>query len=377
MYILSDLEDGKINNLTIIRLLAAISVVFAHSFPLSLGYIPELFPGFSTGWFGDIAVCAFFTLSGLLITKSYINSKSRYLFLEARLLRIFPGYVLTLLYCIFLGLLVTSADFYFYLISAFKFFYNHIVYLFFMKAASPLLEVYVHNPLPCASNGSLWSLPPEIRMYALVFLLGIVGAFKNKKILNLFLVGFIFMLCIIYLVDGYFSYKYILLDRFCAFFLRVPFFGLIKFPLAFILGMYAFLYRRYVPISPLVFLGIATVFFLLPHTFYTEVIFISYGVLFFGFHPKLVIKKLNTILPDYSYGIYIFSFPTQQTLVSLLKIYTPYYLFFLSLFLTFLVSVFSWHFIEKPSLTLKGKTKNYLLLFKEKIYNISRNWNKV
>lgn len=87
-------------------------------------------------------------------------------------------------------------------------------------------------------------------------------------------------------------------------------------------------------------------------------------VLFFGFYPKLIIKRMINI-PDYSYGIYIFSFPTQQTLVSMLKIYDPYILFILSLCFTLFIAVFSWHCIEKPSLKLKGKTKNYFLFFKK------------
>ena len=98
MHMLSNLEQGKINNFNLIRLIAAISVLFVHSFPLSLGFVPELFSGFSMGNFGDIAVLSFFTLSGFLITKSYCKNEDAYSFIEARILRLLPGYTLSLVY---------------------------------------------------------------------------------------------------------------------------------------------------------------------------------------------------------------------------------------------------------------------------------------
>lgn len=357
MHILSNLEQSKINNFNLIRLIAAVSVVFAHSFILSLGVIPELFPGFSTGWFGDIAVTSFFTLSGFLITKSYLTNENAYLFVEARILRLLPGYTLSLIYCILLGLLVTSASFYSYILSAFNFFWKILSFLLIRPLSSDLLGVYVDNPFPNAPNGSLWSLPAEIRMYILVFFLGFFQFFKKKFFLNLLFLTACFLMYLIFLYDSY------LLDRAISFVFRVPFYGLIKFPLAFIIGMYAYLYKEYVPISPLIFIGLISAFFLLPHSLYLETIVLSYSVLFFGFYPKLIIKRMINI-PDYSYGIYIFSFPTQQTLVSMLKIYDPYILFVLSLCFTLFIAAFSWHYIEKPSLRLKGKTKSYLLFFK-------------
>ncbi|MBY0292310.1 MAG: acyltransferase [Alphaproteobacteria bacterium] len=356
MHILSKLEQDKFNNFNLIRLIAAVSVVFAHSFPLSLGFVPELFPGFRTAYFGDMAVLSFFSLSGFLITKSYCKNENAYSFIEARILRLLPGYILSLIYCILLGLLVTSTNFYSYLLSAIEFFSKHILYLS-VNIPSSLLGVYSDNPAPNASNGSLWSLPAEIRMYILVLFLGFFQIFKKKYFLNLFFLSACFLMYVIFLYDSH------LLDRAISFILRVPFYALIKFPLAFIIGMYAYLYKKYVPISPVIFMGLIGAFFLLPYSLYLETVVASYTVLFLGFYPRLIIKKLISI-PDYSYGIYIFSYPTQQALVSILKIYDPYILFALSLCFTLFIAIFSWHYIEKPSLRLKGKTKNYLLFLK-------------
>ena len=56
---------------------------------------------------------------------------------------------------------------------------------------------------------------------------------------------------------------------------------------------------------------------------------------------------------DYSYGIYIYAFPVQQTLVSFWpQMPLPAYL--LSTFvITVALAATSWHFVEKPALKLK------------------------
>ena len=56
---------------------------------------------------------------------------------------------------------------------------------------------------------------------------------------------------------------------------------------------------------------------------------------------------------DYSYGIYIYTFPVQQTLVSFWpQMPLPAYL--LSTWvITIALAALSWHFVEKPALKLK------------------------
>jgi peptidoglycan/LPS O-acetylase OafA/YrhL len=66
-------------------------------------------------------------------------------------------------------------------------------------------------------------------------------------------------------------------------------------------------------------------------------------------HPWLVRMHAR----DYSYGIYIYAFPVQQTLVSI----WPQMSLFVYLLSTFVTTValaaLSWHFVEKPALKLK------------------------
>jgi peptidoglycan/LPS O-acetylase OafA/YrhL len=58
---------------------------------------------------------------------------------------------------------------------------------------------------------------------------------------------------------------------------------------------------------------------------------------------------------DYSYGIYLYGFPIQQTLVHLFPIFREAWplLFLVGAPLTLAFAAVSWHFIEKPTLSLK------------------------
>ena len=97
--------DSRINNLDIIRFIAATLVVFSHSYPLTLGNNgSEPFAVFSNGQmtFGELAVSIFFVISGFLITQSYDRSKDLIYYMKARTLRIFPGLIFCVILTVFL-----------------------------------------------------------------------------------------------------------------------------------------------------------------------------------------------------------------------------------------------------------------------------------
>ncbi|CAH1189495.1 hypothetical protein NTGBS_1030029 [Candidatus Nitrotoga sp. BS] len=62
----------------------------------------------------------------------------------------------------------------------------------------------------------------------------------------------------------------------------------------------------------------------------------------------------KTRINDYSYGVYIYAFPIQQTIVTLAPGISPVSLFLFSFPIVALFAIASWHFIEKPCLGLKG-----------------------
>ena len=57
---------------------------------------------------------------------------------------------------------------------------------------------------------------------------------------------------------------------------------------------------------------------------------------------------------DYSYGLYVFAFPIQQTLIERVPGIAPPALFALALPLTLVLAIASWHLLERPLLGLKS-----------------------
>jgi peptidoglycan/LPS O-acetylase OafA/YrhL len=81
---------------------------------------------------------------------------------------------------------------------------------------------------------------------------------------------------------------------------------------------------------------------------------LAYVVLVAAYHPRLRWPAFNRI-GDYSYGVYVYSFPLQQTLMQRFPALEPAGLFALSLPLSLAVAACSWHALERPALALKSR----------------------
>ena len=107
------MQQSRENNFNIIRLLAALLVIYVHSFAIFKINIDEpiakvLHSGVSLG---EFAVYVFFIISGYLITASFVRSKSNWHYFKARLLRIYPGLMAVMLLTAFVvGPLVSNLD---------------------------------------------------------------------------------------------------------------------------------------------------------------------------------------------------------------------------------------------------------------------------
>lgn len=80
---------------------------------------------------------------------------------------------------------------------------------------------------------------------------------------------------------------------------------------------------------------------------------LTYLLMCAAYMPSGRIRVFNRI-GDYSYGVYIYAFPVQQSVAAFLPGISVAEMFQLSLFFTFLLAMLSWHLIEKPALALKG-----------------------
>ena len=181
------------NNFDLLRLLAALSVIFSHAFLLaenSQDRDPLMILTGGQAILGLAGVFVFFTISGYLVTQSFEHTRPPLLFLAKRGLRIFPGLIACLLVCaLAIGPLVTELPLAEYLA-------RRQTWLFVLHNA--VLDVE-YNRLPGVAfaatniggivNGPLWSLPCEALLYLMVFALGLCRLLTLGTTLVLLAIG--------------------------------------------------------------------------------------------------------------------------------------------------------------------------------------------
>ena len=90
---------------------------------------------------------------------------------------------------------------------------------------------------------------------------------------------------------------------------------------------------------------------------------IAYVVFYIAYIPSGRIKKYN-LVGDYSYGVYIYAFPVQQTVAALVPGVSVFSMMLISASATLILGVLSWHLLERHALGLKrlyvGKTNRIL-----------------
>ena len=88
-------------------------------------------------------------------------------------------------------------------------------------------------------------------------------------------------------------------------------------------------------------------------------------VFYLAYVPSGKIRRFNEI-GDYSYGMYIYAFPVQQSIASLIPNVSIFTMILLSFFITFILAFLSWNCIEKKAL----KKKDSYIVFKVFLQNI-------
>src|SRR6516225_12269559 len=187
------MEADRRNNFDALRLVAAISVVFSHSFLIAEGtqdreWLIRLTRNQSI--LGLPGVFVFFAISGFLVTQSFEGTRDPLRFLAKRALRIFPGlFVATTLSAFVLAPLVTTLPLGSYLGRPEP--YEYVI-------GNTLLDQTVHelpgvrfvdNQVGLEINGSLWTLRYEFVMYVMVLVLGIFRLLTVRTALLLLAFG--------------------------------------------------------------------------------------------------------------------------------------------------------------------------------------------
>jgi len=153
------------NNFDFLRFVLASLVIVSHGYPLFAGTMDPWQAAGGGANIGQICVMAFFVISGLLVTRSAMRSRSVLSYALARVVRLVPGaFVCALWMALVLGAAFTT-------IGLADYFLNGRVWSFIghntllMSIRYDLPGVFETNVYPRAVNGSLWSLKVEIRMY--------------------------------------------------------------------------------------------------------------------------------------------------------------------------------------------------------------------
>ncbi|NMC36027.1 acyltransferase [Candidatus Beckwithbacteria bacterium] len=338
-------SSSRQNNFDLLRLLGALLVIFSHSYAISGYGEPKLFfyPRETYGWLG---VIIFFTISGYLITGSWMRRQHVGSYLKARALRIFPALILVVSLSIFiLGPLVTTRSLTNYFTDNKTYQYFGTVFLY-LDNNLPLPGVFEHNPIPVV-NGSLWTLQYEFSLYLVILGLGSLLRAKLRYLLPVL---------ILLMLPWYGTYR--AGEHYLG---NMNGFRILEFSSYFLLGACLFLYKKWIPLKPtLVGLAVAlwTVitlagksppWLLLPTLAYLIIFVALYQGLAF-MHQAIKLERIG----DISYGLYIFAFPIQGLVVwALHGQATPWQTTLLALPLIVSLAAASWHFLEKKALALK------------------------
>ncbi len=320
--------EGNKRNQTfdVLRLIFALSVIVSHSWELLVLGSPVILFG---GSLGNVAVRFFFVISGYYITKSFMKDNSCVAFTKKRILRLAPAFLIAW------GL---------------------------AKACALYCNSYVDNPTPYIENGVVWTLYYEISLYIVIMVLGFFRIL-SKEVVGCILAVLVGMLAV---SNGAGAINSVVLPL-CVMF----FFGSL---LSFIGGDMD--YKKIV----LVF----TTALILISIFWDDIfLFISkfpliYGpaissewlfylactlmlpVTIIGLGKILTIK--NYLGADISYGVYIYAWPIQQTIIYLYGGSISPVLLMLGTFAVVIpFSLISYHLVEKQFLKLKDKSLTELI----------------
>lgn len=309
------------NNFNLIRLLLSIMVVYSHSFGLLNLKEPTIF----NRTFGNFAVHCFFALSGYLIATSFLNSKSTLDFLYKRTLRIAPAF--------FIALIV-----------------GHLL--------NKIFNGYIENPVPYIVNGTVWTLSWEIFCYVICCLIGYIGLLKPISVGTLWLI--VWVLIVSNIGNQTMTFQVIVPMLFL--FLSGMFVAVNEKPFQLkYTGPIYFGILLLILVQPN---AIFKVINLLPWLYspqYSSIIlnFIIYlfclplAIIYIGKYISVTLS----IKDDISYGIYIYTWPIQQTTIFVIQQLglqlSPLIVFASSLIISIILSFISWRIIEKPVNSLK------------------------
>ncbi|MET3373583.1 peptidoglycan/LPS O-acetylase OafA/YrhL [Variovorax boronicumulans] len=353
---LGKLSEGRDNNFNLIRMVATAMVLASHSYVVTSGDIhSEPWVGLLGMTPGGVAVDGFFALSGFLVTGSLLRSDALRSFAVARALRIYPALWVALV----VSTLVIGLSF-----SEFRFaeFISHPqTWRYLLKNATMLMGseaflpgAFAHNPFSMQVNVSLWTLRWELRLYVLVALMWwCTGRWRRGSNREATMAALVLGTAVVLLAT---TIALMILGKPND----APRLGSMFFS-----GAAYWSYRRHIRIrgdwTLIMVAMMGAAMCLSPHAF--ELVYrlcFPYLLFFLAFIPGRALNNSSSVsirnynrVGDYSYGMYVYAFPIQQIVTALMPGIGTWALTGVAGALTLLLSIVSWHMVEKPAMALK------------------------
>ncbi|OEM24374.1 hypothetical protein BHF22_03330 [Escherichia coli] len=351
MKTVSDVLSRDNNNLDLIRIVAAVMVIYGHSFFLANNHgarelITQFFP---FTYSGSIAVKIFFFISGLLVTTSLIRTQSVPKFVISRFFRIYPAYVAVILITsLILGPMLSSLDISTYLKgdSLFRYIYGNLQ----LNVQHVLPGLFSDNIYKSAVNGSLWTIYYEVCAYVSILALFAVTGLKNKNITTLTCIA-----VIVLPVFGWNSYVFINSTNKDIFLL----------PPCFALGVIYAVNKEKISVNLLIPVGFFAFYCIVNNIVIKQIMFyfslctLSLYISSLQFILKIKIKN------DISYGVYLWGFFVQQCVYKFLPNISLISNQIISIALSMCIAYVSFITIEKPCITLSKRLNNLVLIKKK------------
>lgn len=328
--------DYKKNNFDFLRLVAAAMVLLSHQRVL-MG-MPDI--GLDKHFsLGSLGVCIFFIISGYLVTQSWQRDPNALRFLTRRFLRIWPGlFMVTCAAALIVGPIASSLDAKSYFSSPELHEYFRALRLTQMRLRLP--GVFTLNPYPRIVNGSLWTIPLEVHWYLVLAIAGLLGILRWRWLALIVVASFaIYHFCTYHGDRNRWN----------------------EYGLFFLAGALLSLFRdrwaeRSVALVTIT-LTIGALLFMSGWDVLGVLIAMPGLVIFTGEASTPFLRRFGRF-GDLSYGIYIYAFMVQQTLIWKFGVSGSFAYHLLSaVVVTFICAWLSWHLVEKPALSFKPSRK--------------------
>lgn len=319
--------SARSNNFDALRLLGALLVLFSHQFALSGRHEPRLVGDHS---FGNLGVLIFFAVSGHLVTVSWMRDPHLGRFLLRRALRLLPGLMVAMWVCAPVLAWLRPDTF------------SWLGYL--LHPWSSQRDPWFAGQPQTLLNGSLWTIPVEIKCYLILCLAGLAARGHLDKLVaaaSVVLLGWYLAV-----LGGQAGFERANVAGHLSF---VPYFGAF-FLLGAALALWSPLRRHALWIAAAGVAALAVGQYTMALALIVVPLVVTIGA------ASWPLLREAGRFGDLSYGIYVYAWPVQQLGVYALGKDRPYPLLLaVSAVGAIVLAWLSWHLVERRALSFKPR----------------------